>query len=234
MTKLDDLALHMITYYAADPARIQHFIKVHSFAALIARQEGMDAATLEILEAAAYVHDIGIKPAEQTYGSSAGRYQEELGPAPARAMMLECGFTPAQATALLIWWGTTIPIPTLTAWTIRSWWKRISWSICMRILYPKQRRRTRWIKFSKRRQAKRSAKKCLCCKRYYDEFFCPQPAVDTFPTVRFFFATAPAGTIKPPKQNPTTQERTLTMIFADKLIALRKRQDIPRKNLPNS
>ena len=88
MTKLDDLALHMITYYAADPARIQHFIKVHSFAALIARQEGMDAA---------YVHDIGIKPAEQTYGSSAGRYQEELGPAPARAMMLECGFTPAQA-----------------------------------------------------------------------------------------------------------------------------------------
>ena len=83
--------------YAADPARIQHFIKVHSFAALIARQEGMDAATLEILEAAAYVHDIGIKPAEQTYGSSAGRYQEELGPAPAHAMMLECGFTPAQA-----------------------------------------------------------------------------------------------------------------------------------------
>ena len=55
MTKLDDLALHMITYYAADPARIQHFIKVHSFAALIARQEGMDAATLEILEAAACV-----------------------------------------------------------------------------------------------------------------------------------------------------------------------------------
>ena len=55
MTKLDDLALHMITYYAADPARIQHFIKVHSFAALIARQEGMDAATLEILEAAAYM-----------------------------------------------------------------------------------------------------------------------------------------------------------------------------------
>ena len=102
MTKLDDLALHMITYYAADPARIQHFIKVHSFAALIARQEGMDAATLEILEAAAYVHDIGIKPAEQTYGSSAGRYQEELGPAPARAMMLECGFTPAQAEQLFL------------------------------------------------------------------------------------------------------------------------------------
>ena len=98
MTKLDDLALHMITYYAADPARIQHFIKVHSFAALIARQERMDAATLEILEAAAYVHDIGIKPAEQTYGSSAGKYQEELGPAPACVLCDESQFfTPAQA-----------------------------------------------------------------------------------------------------------------------------------------
>ena len=31
MTKLDDLALHMITYYAADPARIQHFIKAVSY-----------------------------------------------------------------------------------------------------------------------------------------------------------------------------------------------------------
>ena len=50
MTKLDDLALHMITYYAANPARIQHFIKVHSFAALIARQEGMDAVTLEMCQ----------------------------------------------------------------------------------------------------------------------------------------------------------------------------------------
>lgn len=162
----------MITYYAADPARIQHFIKVHSFAALIARQEGMDAATLEILEAAAYVHDIGIKPAEQTYGSSAGRYQEELGPGPGPRHDVGMRLYPgARPTALLIWWGTTIPIPTLTAWTIRSWWKRISWSICMRILYPKQRRRTRWIKFSKRRQAKRSAKKCLCCKRYCDKFY---------------------------------------------------------------
>lgn len=119
MTKLDDLALHMITYYAADPARIQHFIKVHSFAALIARQEGMDAATLEILEAAAYVHDIGIKPAEQNYGSSAGRYQEELGPAPARAMMLDAALPRRRPTALLIWWGTTIRIPISKEWTIR-------------------------------------------------------------------------------------------------------------------
>ena len=92
MTKLDDLALHMITYYAADPARIQHFIKVHSFAALIARQEGMDTATLEILEAAAYVHDIGIKPAEEKYGQCDGKLQEQEGPIVAQKMLSELGF----------------------------------------------------------------------------------------------------------------------------------------------
>lgn len=97
MTRLDMLYLKMIDYYAGDPARIQHFVKVHSFAALIGRQEGLDEETLNRLEAAAYVHDIGIKPAEQRYHSSAGRYQEELGPAPARAILLECGFDAAAA-----------------------------------------------------------------------------------------------------------------------------------------
>ena len=92
MTRLDDLALHMIAYYAADPARIQHFIKVHSFAALIARQEGMDAETLEILEAAAYVHDIGIHKAEILCGRSDGRLQEQYGPGEAEPLLEQLGF----------------------------------------------------------------------------------------------------------------------------------------------
>lgn len=37
MTRLDELYLKMVDYYADDPARIQHFVKVHSFAALIGR-----------------------------------------------------------------------------------------------------------------------------------------------------------------------------------------------------
>ena len=101
MTKLDDLALHMITYYAADPARIQHFIKVHSFAALIARQEGMDAATLEILEAAAYVHDIGIHEGERRFGRNDGQIQQELGPDEARPMLEELGFEKEDLLSLL-------------------------------------------------------------------------------------------------------------------------------------
>ena len=63
--QLDDLFLKMIAYYAGDPKRIQHFTKVHSYARIIGVGEEMDAASLFILEAAAYTHDIGIKPAEE-------------------------------------------------------------------------------------------------------------------------------------------------------------------------
>ena len=55
----------MIEFYRGDPARIQHFVKVHSFAKLIGEEEHLEEKTLYILEAAAYVHDIGIRPAEQ-------------------------------------------------------------------------------------------------------------------------------------------------------------------------
>ncbi|MCD7838728.1 MAG: HD domain-containing protein, partial [Clostridiales bacterium] len=79
-------------YYANDPARIQHYLKVHAFSRLIGRAEGMDPEALYTLEAAAYVHDIGIKPAEAKYGSCAGPYQEELGPAEAERMLGALGF----------------------------------------------------------------------------------------------------------------------------------------------
>ena len=77
--QLDDLFLKMIAYYAGDPKRIQHFTKVHSFARLI-------------LEAAAYTHDIGIKPAEEKYGSCDGKLQEQEGPIVAQKMLSELGF----------------------------------------------------------------------------------------------------------------------------------------------
>ena len=40
--QLDDLFLKMIAYYGGDPKRIQHFVKVHSFARIIAVGEQMD------------------------------------------------------------------------------------------------------------------------------------------------------------------------------------------------
>ena len=77
----------MIAYDAGDPMRIQHFLKVHAFARLIGLDEGLDEHTQSVLEAAALVHDIGIHRAEAVYGSSHGKYQEELGPAEAEALL---------------------------------------------------------------------------------------------------------------------------------------------------
>ncbi|MFI3236644.1 MAG: HD domain-containing protein [Lachnospiraceae bacterium] len=88
----DKLLLEMLTYYAGDPMRAQHFIKVHAFARLIGSCEGLDEKTMHILEASAYVHDIGIKKAEELYASSNGKLQEELGPKIACEMLEGLGY----------------------------------------------------------------------------------------------------------------------------------------------
>lgn len=94
--RLDQLFLAMIRFDAGDPMRIQHFTKVHAFARLIAQEEGMDADGLYVLEAAAYVHDIGILVAERKYGHQNGKLQEQEGPAAARALMEPLGFAEAE------------------------------------------------------------------------------------------------------------------------------------------
>ena len=91
MCTTDRICTAMVDYEKGCPKRIQHFLKVHAFAALIGRLEGLDPDTQFTLEAAALVHDIGIKPALERYGKSSGPYQEELGPAPARALLSDCG-----------------------------------------------------------------------------------------------------------------------------------------------
>ena len=89
---LEKLFLEMISYYSGDPKRIQHFTKVHSYAKLIGEREQLSPEELYILEAAAYTHDIGIKPAEEKYGSSDGKLQEKEGPPVARQMLTEIGY----------------------------------------------------------------------------------------------------------------------------------------------
>lgn len=71
--------------------RIQHFYKVHDLAAAIGALEGLDEETQFVLETAAIVHDIGIKPSKEKYGSSIGKYQELEGPGEAEKMMRELG-----------------------------------------------------------------------------------------------------------------------------------------------
>lgn len=68
----------MVEYDKGDVPRIQHFIKVHDFAAAIAKMEDVDEETLFILETAAILHDIGIHASEEKYGDCNGKHQEEL------------------------------------------------------------------------------------------------------------------------------------------------------------
>ena len=88
----DKLFMEMIRYYSGDAKRIQHFVKVHAFAKLIGEMEQLDEKSMKILETAAYVHDIGIKPAERKYGKSNGKLQEQEGPSVAREMLVKLGF----------------------------------------------------------------------------------------------------------------------------------------------
>lgn len=87
--KTSTIINEMIDYYTGDVRRVNHFLKVHSFAKSIGELEGLDDETLYILEIASIMHDIGIKVSEEKYNSSAGNYQEIEGPPIAREMLLK-------------------------------------------------------------------------------------------------------------------------------------------------
>ena len=86
------LITEMIRYYAGDPKRIQHFLKVYTFAKMIGEKEKLSAGERFILETAAIVHDIGIKPAEEKFGQCGGKLQEQEGPAVAQKLLTDLGY----------------------------------------------------------------------------------------------------------------------------------------------
>lgn len=91
MTKIEELALAMISYDNGDPKRIQHTTKVHAYASLIGKCEGLDEENQFILESAALVHDIGIRVSKKKYGHQNGKLQEQEGPAVARELLTRLG-----------------------------------------------------------------------------------------------------------------------------------------------
>lgn len=91
----DRLLLEMAAYYAGQPGRIQHYCKVYEFSRLLGAQEKLDADTQFVLETAAVVHDIGIKPSEEKYGDGSGPNQEKEGPPVAGAMLRRLGYDEA-------------------------------------------------------------------------------------------------------------------------------------------
>ncbi|MGE4585235.1 MAG: HD domain-containing protein [Sphaerochaeta sp.] len=86
---LDDV----IAYDGPNAHRIAHLIKVHGYARAIGLLEALDETTQVTLEAAAIVHDIGIKICEEKYdGRSSGNLQEKEGPRIARELLSNLGF----------------------------------------------------------------------------------------------------------------------------------------------
>ncbi len=90
--KISQLIDRMVDWETGNPKRINHFLKVWGYAKTIGELEGLDETARFTLEAAAVVHDIGIKPAEEKFGCHDGPYQEKEGIVPAREMLLSLGF----------------------------------------------------------------------------------------------------------------------------------------------
>ena len=91
---LERLKWEMIEWERGCPKRIQHFLKVNSFALTIGRGEGVDEHTLFLLSALGYIHDIGIRIAEERDGRYNGKTQEVHGEPAARKLLDELGFAP--------------------------------------------------------------------------------------------------------------------------------------------
>lgn len=102
MNSINSVITEMVRYYSGDPKRIQHFIKVYSFAKLIGEAEGLEPAEQQILETASVVHDIGIKASEEKYNSDAGNYQELEGPPLVEKLLAGLGY-PKQDIERVCW-----------------------------------------------------------------------------------------------------------------------------------
>jgi HD superfamily phosphohydrolase YqeK len=76
-------------YFGDDNERIEHAEKVLHYAEELLEHEEGD---WHIVIPAAILHDVGIRVAEEKYGSTAGRYQEKEGPPVARQILLQLGF----------------------------------------------------------------------------------------------------------------------------------------------
>jgi hypothetical protein len=83
-----DIIKKMIEYFGNDVKRINHSLKVLSFAQIISDSESLDESQDTIIYSA-ILHDIGIKEAEKKYNSPSGKYQEIEGPIIARRILKE-------------------------------------------------------------------------------------------------------------------------------------------------
>jgi putative nucleotidyltransferase with HDIG domain len=84
----DRVAIEMKRYFKQDFKRIGHAGRVARHAEEIGKEEGGD---MSIILTAAYLHDIGIKDAQEKPGSSDAKYQEKEGRRVAREILSSLG-----------------------------------------------------------------------------------------------------------------------------------------------
>ena len=92
LSKVNDTINAMTEYFRGDVRRIHHFMKVYTIARTIGINERLPEDVQHLVEIAAITHDIGIKLSEEKFGSAAGEYQEQEGPAEAEKLLSELGF----------------------------------------------------------------------------------------------------------------------------------------------
>ncbi len=85
----EKLLARMEKYFDQDRKRVEHAKKVLQFAEELLLEEKAD---WHIVIPAGILHDVGIKVAEEKYGSSAGPLQEKEGPPVAKAILQKLGF----------------------------------------------------------------------------------------------------------------------------------------------
>ncbi|NOY10134.1 MAG: HD domain-containing protein [Spirochaetes bacterium] len=88
MTIKESLLKELANTFGDDVKRINHAKKVLKYAEQLLAEENGD---WHIVVPAAILHDIGIKAAEEKYGSPAGKYQEKEGPPIAKKMLFKLG-----------------------------------------------------------------------------------------------------------------------------------------------
>jgi HD superfamily phosphodiesterase len=85
----DELLKELEEFFGRDTKRIDHAKRVLGFSEELLKSE---KAGWNIVIPASILHDVGIKIAEDKYGSAAGHYQEAEGPPIARGILIKVGF----------------------------------------------------------------------------------------------------------------------------------------------
>lgn len=91
MISVETILREAVAYDSPDVKRINHFLKVYSFAKMIGEGEQLPCKEQYIMEIAAVLHDIGIRESERKYGSCDGKYQEIEGPVIAKEILERLG-----------------------------------------------------------------------------------------------------------------------------------------------